>query len=57
MLDENEQRLLKCINPWGSEVEWKKKWGRRSSLWSMLSETEKKTLLDEVKRPGQFWLE
>ena len=57
MLNDKEQRLLKCINPWGSNIEWKKKWGRKSSLWDkMLSETEKNTLLSEVQAPGQFWL-
>lgn len=49
-------RLVKCINPWGNEIEWNGDWSKTSSLWQLLKPIHKKELLNEVKNKGQFWM-
>ena len=53
---DEEIRLLKIHNPWGTEVEWKLDWSKKSSIWKILKSDLKKHLLDLVKKKGQFWL-
>lgn len=55
MYGNHELRLLKCINPWGTEFEWSGDWSKHSSLWQYLNDKDKRILLDEVKAKGQFW--
>ena len=50
-----ELRLLKCINPWGGEIEWNGDWSKHSSLWKFIDKKDKKILLNEIKAKGQFW--
>lgn len=50
-----ELRLLKCHNPWGTPIEWKEDWSKKSSLWKILSPNVRRDLLLEVQKQGQFW--
>ena len=54
-LDGKQIRLLKCHNPWGTDIEYNGDWSKRSSTWDKVSKAQKKNLLNEVKKKGQFW--
>jgi hypothetical protein len=54
-LEGKELRLVKCVNPWGNDVEWRHDWSRKSELWNKIDSKIRRNLLNEVKNSGQFW--
>ena len=54
-IDTHVVRLLKCINPWGTETEYKGNWSWNSKYWKLLKRSDRKTLLTEVQINGHFW--
>lgn len=55
MYEDQELRLLKIINPWGTEFEWNGDWSKNSPIWEFLKENDRRILIDEVKIKGHFW--
>jgi hypothetical protein len=52
-----EVRLVKCVNPWGNNVEWRCAWSKGSDLWQLVRAEIRDSLVNEVKSKGHFWFE
>ncbi|XP_053203439.1 calpain-B-like isoform X3 [Panonychus citri] len=48
--------LIRIRNPWGNEAEWKGAWGDGSREWTLVSESEKKSLELNFEHDGEFWM-
>ena len=48
------QFKLLC-SPWGNEIEFKGDWSKKSTIWNILSISNRNKLLNQVNKPGQFW--
>ncbi|XP_062288529.1 calpain-2 catalytic subunit-like [Scomber scombrus] len=50
----SKKRLVRCMNPWGSQ-EWSGDWSDKSNLWDRVSSDDRSKC--SVREDGEFWME